>query len=94
MLAACGALGVGGSVSSWPTLFWCGAGLSFAGALARLLFPESKQFLEARKKSKENKDSNGSGASAFLSNFWTMLKKEWKVCIYAIVLMSWFNWCK
>lgn len=69
-------------------MFWIGAALSFAAGFARLVFPESQQFIDARK------DKKGSGTSDFMANFWIMLKKEWKVCVYAIVLMSWFNWCK
>lgn len=60
--------------------------MSFAVGFARLLFPESKQFIEARKNSK------GSGTANFRKSFWTMLKKEWRTCVYAIILMSWFNW--
>lgn len=86
VLAACANLGVGGATESWPTMFWIGAALSFASGFFRLCFPESKQFIEARKNSK------GAGTSAFVKNFGTMLRKEWKTCVYAIILMSWFNW--
>lgn len=86
VLAACANLGVGGATESWPTMFWIGAALSFASGFFRLCFPESKQFIEARKNSK------GAGTSAFVKNFATMLRKEWKTCVYAIILMSWFNW--
>lgn len=68
-------------------MFWIGAGLSFACGFLRLFFPESKQFVEARK----NK-AKGADSSLFIKNFGAMLKQEWKVCIYAIILMSWFNW--
>lgn len=86
VLAACTNLGVGGAVSTWPIMFWVGAAMSFAAGFARLVFPESKQFIEARKNSK------GSSTSQFAKNFGKMLKLEWKVCIYSIILMSWFNW--
>lgn len=86
VLAACVNLGVGGATNTWPTMFWVGAAMSFAVGFLRLIFPESKQFIEARK---ENK---GQGTAAFRKNFLTMLKKEWRICIYAIIIMSWFNW--
>lgn len=86
VLAACANLGVGGDVNTWPTMFWVGAAMSFAAGFFRLAFPESKQFIEARK------DRKGAGTSEFTKNFGKMLKQEWKVCIYSIILMSWFNW--
>lgn len=86
VIAACANLGVGGSDTSWKTVFWIGAGLSFAAGILRCFFPESEQFLEARK----------AGLShANPSHFWretkTMLAQEWKMCIYCIILMTWFN---
>lgn len=86
VLAACANLGVGGATETWPTIFWIGAGMSFTVGFLRLVFPESKQFIEARAANK------GQGTAAFRKNFTAMLKKEWKICVYAIVLMSWFNW--
>lgn len=86
VLAACVNLGVGGETNTWKTMFWIGAALSFASGFLRLFLPESKQFIEARKLDR------GSSTTNFRKNFGTMLKKEWKVCIYAIILMSWFNW--
>ncbi|CAK1360095.1 Carboxylic acid transporter protein [Cercospora beticola] len=84
--AACANLGVGGSVESWKTVFWIAAGLSIGVGLIRVAFPESKQF-------RERKAAGHKGASAGV--FWaetkTMLAKEWKMCIYCIILMTWFN---
>lgn len=48
VLAACANLGVGGSTDSWKTVFWIGAALSFAAGFARMCFPESRQFIEAK----------------------------------------------
>lgn len=84
--AACANLGVGGGTDSWKTVFWIAAGLSIGVGLIRCLFPESKQFLEARKKGK---------AQANPSQFWketkVMLRQEWKMCVYCCILMTWFN---
>ncbi|PWN32944.1 MFS general substrate transporter [Meira miltonrushii] len=76
-----------GATNTWTTMFWVGAGLSFLSGFLRLAFPESKQFIEARKQA-----GRGNGLQNFRNNFGKMLKKEWKVCVYSIILMSWFNW--
>lgn len=86
VLAACANLGVGGSTESWKIVFWIAAGLSMAAGLLRCCFPESKQFLETKK--------NGHKISA--GDFWaetkSMLAREWRMCIYCIILMTWFNY--
>ncbi|KAI1840321.1 hypothetical protein JX265_013744 [Neoarthrinium moseri] len=85
VLAACANLGVGGATETWKTVFWIAAGLSIAAGLARCLFPESKQFREAKK----------SGHHITATDFWketkSMLGTEWRMCIYCIILMTWFN---
>jgi MFS family permease len=84
--AACANLGVGGGDQSWKTVFWIAAGLSIGVGVIRCFFPESKQFREARKAGK---------AHASFADFWKeskmMLAQEWKMCIYCIILMTWFN---
>ncbi|RYP82581.1 hypothetical protein DL770_005546 [Monosporascus sp. CRB-9-2] len=86
VLAACANLGVGGSTESWKIVFWIAAGLSIAAGLLRCCFPESKQFLETKKK----------GHKISAGDFWaetkSMLAREWRMCIYCIILMSWFNY--
>lgn len=86
--AACANLGVGGDVDSWKTIFWIAAGLSIGVGLIRILFPESEQFIEARKAG-----HNKGGAGKFWKETKVMLGQEWKMCIYCIILMTWFN-CK
>lgn len=86
--AACANLGVGGSVDSWKTIFWIAAGLSIGVGLLRIVFPESQQFIEARKAG-----HNKGGAGKFWKETKVMLGQEWKMCIYCIILMTWFN-CK
>ncbi|KAI0906064.1 carboxylic acid transport protein [Ustulina deusta] len=86
VLAAITTLGVGGAVESWKTVFWVGAALSFTAGLLRCCFPESKQFIEAK----------ASGKHITASDFWAetkeMLANEWRISIYCIVLMTWFNY--
>jgi MFS family permease len=86
--AACANLGVGGAVNSWKIVFWIAAALSIAVGLIRICFPESKQFLEAKQAKKE-----AMAPSAFWKETGVMLKQQWKMCVYCIILMTWFN-CK
>ncbi|KAJ5675659.1 hypothetical protein N7462_008556 [Penicillium macrosclerotiorum] len=87
VLAACANLGVGGGTDSWKTVFWAAAGLSIGVGIIRIFFPESKQFLEAKKLGKRNMS-----ASEFWKETQVMLGKEWRMCIYCVVLMTWFNY--
>ncbi|KAJ6779310.1 hypothetical protein PWT90_02493 [Aphanocladium album] len=86
VLAACANLGVGGAVDTWKTVFWIGAGLSIAVGIIRMFFPESQQFIEAKKQGKQ-----ASSPGAFWRETKLMLAKEWKMCVYCIFLMTWFN---
>ncbi|KAJ5175311.1 uncharacterized protein N7482_001188 [Penicillium canariense] len=87
VLAACANLGVGGSTDSWKTVFWAAAGMSIGVGIIRIFFPESKQFLAAKKAGKRSMN-----ASEFWKETQDMLAKEWKMCIYCIILMTWFNY--
>jgi len=82
--AACANLGVGASVESWKTVFWIAAGLSIAVGFIRICFPESKQFIEAKKSGKKSVS-----AGAFWTETRHMLREQWKMCIYCIILMTW-----
>ncbi|KAK5957848.1 hypothetical protein OHC33_001037 [Knufia fluminis] len=93
VLAACANLGVGGSTNSYKTVFWIGAGLSIGVGCLRILFPESKQFIEAKRHKKEHPELHqNAGAGAFWADCKKMLVKEWRMCIYCIILMTWFNY--
>ncbi|KAM7187169.1 Major facilitator superfamily domain containing protein [Naviculisporaceae sp. PSN 640] len=87
--AACANLGVGGDTDSWKMVFWIGAGVSIAVGLIRIPFPESRQFIEARKAGKK---SNAGNPSAFWQETKIMLRQEWKMCVYCTILMTWFNY--
>lgn len=89
VIAACVNLGIGGGTDSWKTMFWVGAGFSIVVGLVRLLFPESRQFVEAKKAGVKN-----TSPGAFWQETKVMLQKEWKMCIYCIILMTWFNYCQ
>lgn len=87
VFAACANLGVGGAVDSWKTVFWIAAGISIAVGLVRILFPESRQFLEAKKQGRKS-----TSPGAFWRDTQRMLAQEWKMCIYCVILMTWFSY--
>lgn len=79
---------------SWKALFYIGAGLTLAVALARLCFPESKQFLEQRERARLNPELRVTGSKkvkSFLADTKKILREYWRKCIYACVLMALFN---
>jgi hypothetical protein len=82
VLAACANLGFGGETETWKKVFWVGAGLSFFAALVRIPFGESRQFIEAKKEGHK-----GVTPRAFWRETRRMLRKEWKMCVYCIILM-------
>lgn len=85
--AACANLGVGGEAESFKTVFWIAAGLSIGVGLIRIAFPESKQFRERKAAGQK-----GAAPGVFWQETKDMLKKEWRMCIYCIILMTWFNY--
>ncbi|KAI2993482.1 hypothetical protein CBS147346_10940 [Aspergillus niger] len=87
VLAACANLGVGGATDSWKTVFWIAAGISLGVGVIRIFFPESKQFIEAKKAGRVSSDPG-----AFWRETKQMLAQEWKMCIYCVILMTWFNY--
>lgn len=86
VLAACANLGVGGETNTWKIVFWIGAGFSILIGLIRICFPESQQFIAAKKEGKQNV-----APGAFWAETKVMLKAEWRMVVYCIFLMTWFN---
>lgn len=79
----------------WRTLFWVAAGISFFAGTFRAILPESPIFLRARAARREAiargevaKESKG---KTFLKESYAMLKRHWLLCVYAILLMTGFN---
>lgn len=87
VIAACCNLAVGGSTDSWKTVFWVGTALSISVGLARIFFPESRQFIEAKIAGKQ-----AATPGAFWNETKIMLGKEWRMCVYCVILMTWFNY--
>lgn len=77
----------------WEALFWIGAGITFAAALFRLVLPESEVFVRARaeEQARGEVSSGAAKSKAFLVSAKDALKHYWPRCIYAVVLMSFFN---
>jgi SHS family lactate transporter-like MFS transporter len=78
----------------WRALFWTAAGLSFFAAVIRVFLPESEVFLRAKRIEKERLAAGLDGpdkSKTFVRETWRMLKIHWKLWIYAVLLMSGFN---
>ncbi|KAK4862398.1 hypothetical protein LT330_002531 [Penicillium expansum] len=86
VFAACANLGVGGGTETWKTVFWIAAGISITVGLIRICFPESQSFVEAKKAGKRTMN-----AGEFWRETISMLGKEWRMCVYCVILMTWFN---
>jgi len=81
----------GAKPETFKTVFWAGAGISFFSGLLRCCFPESQQFIDARKAKMIAKE-NGVVGPTFAQDVKAMLKTQWKMVIYCIILMTWFNY--
>ncbi|KAA8906721.1 major facilitator superfamily domain-containing protein [Sphaerosporella brunnea] len=79
------------SKHSFKMLYYIGAGLTFAVALARCCFPESKQFIEA-KRNGGDEISGKMKVRLFMNDARKILREYWKRCIYAVILMALFNY--
>jgi len=79
------------SPSTWRTLFWFGSGVTFFAAILRASLPESELFLHAKALEKERGTTTTEKTKIFFHETKEMLKIHWKLCIYAVLLMSGFN---
>ncbi|CAA7271289.1 unnamed protein product [Cyclocybe aegerita] len=79
--------------AGWRSLFWMAAGLSLLAAIFRALLPESEVFLKAKaaEKAKGAHQSTKKKTAIFFHELKEMLKTHWKLCIYAVLLMTGFN---
>ncbi|KAG6912031.1 hypothetical protein DXG01_000279 [Tephrocybe rancida] len=92
LLAACINLTlVPDTPTSWRSLFWTASGISlFAGAI-RAVLPESEVFLRAKAIEKAKGTSTSKKTKVFVKETGEMLKRHWLLCIYAVLLMTGFN---
>lgn len=70
----------------WKALFFIGAGLTLAVAIARVFFPESKQFIEARESGEH--PTGAKKVRLFWEDGKKIMKEYWKRALYAIVMMG------
>jgi MFS transporter, SHS family, lactate transporter len=78
---------------SWRILFWIGAGLTIAVAIARTGFPESKQFLARKEEEKRlgNEMTAKLKVQHFMKDLKQIFKTQWRIMIYCVLLMTAFN---
>jgi SHS family lactate transporter-like MFS transporter len=69
----------------WRALFWIACGLSFATACFRALLPESEHFLQAEKDDRTRRTTK---TERFSKEIKGTLKRDWLLCIYAVLLMG------
>jgi len=72
-------------------LFFAASGISFFAAIVRAFLPESEVFLRARAAEKASGTSTKGKTKIFLRETKEMLKRHWLLCIYAVLLMTGFN---
>jgi len=74
-------------------LFFFGAAASALAAILRAVLPESPYFLERRRAEKEAGTAMSSGAKSkiFIREAGRALKLHWVRCVFALCLMSGFN---
>jgi len=74
-------------------LFFFGAAASALAAILRAVLPESEYFLERRAKEKAAGTAMSSGAKSkvFIREAGRALKLHWVRCVFALCLMSGFN---
>jgi len=75
----------------WRALFWTGSGISLFAAAVRALLPESEVFLKAREAERARGADTSKKTKIFIQETKAMLKKHWLLCIYAVLLMTGFN---
>ncbi|KAG1727821.1 carboxylic acid transporter protein [Suillus lakei] len=75
----------------WRVLFWTGAGISFFAAVVRALVPESAFFLRAKEQERARGTNTTQKTKIFFKETKDMLKRHWLLCIYAVLLMTGFN---
>jgi SHS family lactate transporter-like MFS transporter len=75
--------------AGWRSLFFTASGISAFAGVIRALLPESQIFLRA--KAETGGTRTGQKTRIFIRETKEMLKKHWILCIYAILLMTGFN---
>ncbi|KIJ57566.1 hypothetical protein HYDPIDRAFT_53191, partial [Hydnomerulius pinastri MD-312] len=79
------------SSHTWRTLFWTGSGITFFAGIVRACVPESEVFLRAKAVEKARGTNTTQKTKIFVRETKEMLKRHWLLCIYAVLLMTGFN---
>jgi len=79
------------TATTWRSLFWTASGISLFAAAIRAVLPESQVFLRAKAAEKARGVSTKGKTKIFLRELKAMLKAHWLLCIYAVLLMTGFN---
>ncbi|PPQ85492.1 hypothetical protein CVT25_006572 [Psilocybe cyanescens] len=77
--------------AGWRSLFWTGSGISLFAAFIRMLLPESEVFLRAKAADAASGKDTTKKTKIFIQETKAMLKRHWLLCIYAVLLMTGFN---
>ncbi|WWC68036.1 uncharacterized protein I206_101955 [Kwoniella pini CBS 10737] len=75
----------------WRTIYFFGAGFSFLAACIRASLPESRQFLLAREEAKARGLTAKETTKNFIQELGTMFRTNWLRWIWAVCLMTFFN---
>jgi len=76
---------------TWRALFWTASGISFFSACVCAVVPESQVFVRARQLERAKGKTTKENTKVFIRETKAMLKAHWLLCIYAVLLMSGFN---
>ncbi|KAI0313593.1 carboxylic acid transporter [Amylostereum chailletii] len=77
--------------TTWRTLFWAASGMSFFAAAVRAVLPESEVFVRAKAAERARGTDTTKKTKVFIHEIGVMLKTHWLLVIYAILLMTGFN---
>lgn len=81
------------AANTWRVLFYAGSGITLAAALFRLSLPESTYFTERQTAlaNSHTQISSGQKSKTFIVEAGKALKTYWVRCIFAVLLMTGFN---
>ncbi|OBZ68965.1 Carboxylic acid transporter [Grifola frondosa] len=79
------------TAETWRSLFWTASGISAFAAVIRFFLPESEVFIRAKAAERARGGSTSKKTRIFVHETWVMLKRHWLLCIYAVLLMTGFN---
>lgn len=76
---------------TWRSLYFIGAGFSLAAAIVRACLPESPQYILARQEARAAGLTTKETSRRFLKETWNMLKTNYLKWIWAVCMMTGFN---